>query len=126
MRDPYFQSNNRGDKTRAHRVLVEKLLGRKLPQGAEIHHVDGDGKNNAPHNLVVCPSKAYHQLLHVRAEALERLGNADARKCAYCSRWDLPDNLVFYQTKGKPWRLPRAFHRDCIDAARRRAKESRR
>lgn len=53
-----------------HVLLAEKALGRPLPAGVEVHHVDGDGFHNAPSNLVVCPDHAYHLLLHRRARML--------------------------------------------------------
>ena len=56
-----------------HVLMAEKALGRPLPKGAEVHHVDRDGLNNntkSPWNLVVCPDHAYHILLHQRARML--------------------------------------------------------
>lgn len=49
---------------RNHISIAEAALGHKLPPGAVVHHLDGDRLNNAPENLVVCPSQAYHMHLH--------------------------------------------------------------
>lgn len=57
-----------------HVFVAEKALGKKMPPGAVIHHVDGNGLNNDPTNLVICPDKKYHSLIHARMEAL-RNGN---------------------------------------------------
>jgi hypothetical protein len=56
-----------------HVLIAEKALGKPLPKGAVVHHVDRDSMNNntkSPWNLVVCPDQAYHLLLHARVRAL--------------------------------------------------------
>jgi hypothetical protein len=49
-----------------HFLVAEKALGRFLKHPEEVHHVDGNPANNTPSNLVVCPNRAYHMLLHRR------------------------------------------------------------
>jgi hypothetical protein len=56
------------------RRLAEKALGKPLPKGAVIHHIDGSSLNDIPTNLVVCPSHAYHMLLHARTRQLKKEG----------------------------------------------------
>lgn len=105
-----------------HIMLVEKLLGHKLPQGARIHHLDGNGKNNSHDNLVVCPSESYHKLLHIRQEAMAATGSYEARRCTHCGQHDKTENL-----KKLPSLAESYYHRSC-DSARRteynRAKRS--
>ena len=55
-----------------HRIIAENVLGKKLPKGSQVHHVDGDKTNNANSNLVICPNAGYHSLLHKRARAYDR------------------------------------------------------
>lgn len=83
---------NRGQKGE-HVVIAEAALGKPLPERAVVHHVDYDKSNNVPTNLVVCPSGKYHHLLHIRTDALNATGNANARKCFYCHTYDVPGNL---------------------------------
>lgn len=54
-----------------HRYEAEQALGKKLPKNACVHHVDGNRLNNNHSNLVICPSHAYHTLLHSRARKLQ-------------------------------------------------------
>lgn len=49
-----------------HRLVVERAMGKELPKGAIVHHVNGDKSDNRPCNLVVCPDHRYHMLLHTR------------------------------------------------------------
>ena len=104
-----------------HVLIAERLLGKELPRGAEIHHVDGNGRNNAHSNLVICPNHSYHALLHTRTEALDACGNADWRKCCFCKRWDAPENLAFWK-RGSPSGTVIA-HRDCANRTLRAYKE---
>lgn len=82
-----------GATAKEHVAIAERAIGRKLPAGVVVHHMDEDPRNNAPSNLVICASQAYHMLLHQRTRALDACGNADWRKCWICQTWDSPDNL---------------------------------
>jgi len=64
--DGYVYVQNNKKKKMLHVLVAEKALGKTLPKGAVVHHVDGNRKNNEPTNLVVCPNQAYHLLLHKR------------------------------------------------------------
>jgi hypothetical protein len=72
---------------REHVMIAERALGKVLPPGTHIHHVDGDKGNNANRNLVICQDQAYHFLLHVRARVLRAGGNPNTQViCADCQR----------------------------------------
>mgnify|MGYP001608446723 CR=1 FL=1 len=108
-----YRYKNRGDNygITAHKVIAEKVLGRPLPKGAEIHHVDGNGLNNEHRNLVICPDHAYHALLHIRQRALDACGNANWLPCAFCKEHDDPKNMTLYTPKDQT--SPRANHARC-------------
>lgn len=79
-----------------HILIAEAVLGKLLPKGVEVHHVDGIRSNNANSNLVICPNAKYHKLLHTRTLALNACGNPNYRKCNYCHQWDDPINMVIF------------------------------
>lgn len=74
-----------GEARSEHVVVAERALGRPLPAGAAVHHVDGNRRNNTPSNLVICQDAVYHNLLHLRARTLRLGGNPDTeRYCGDC------------------------------------------
>ena len=76
-----------------HIYKTEKALGKSLPQGAEIHHIDYNKQNNENNNLVICEDRLYHKLLHVKTNALKECGHANWRKCKFCKQYDDIKNL---------------------------------
>jgi hypothetical protein len=47
-----------------HRVVAEKMLGRKLKRGEVVHHINGDKHDNRPENLMVFSSQKKHAEYH--------------------------------------------------------------
>lgn len=88
-----------GDKyVPVHVSMAEKALGHPLPVGAEVHHANGKRADNRNENLVICPGRAYHSLLHQRMRALAACGNANWRKCYICKTYDDPVNLYIHDS----------------------------
>ena len=96
-----------------HILIAEKALGKYLPQGAVIHHVDGNRKNNSPNNLVICQDNVYHHSLHRRIRALKTCGHVNWRKCNYCHQYDSPENMYVYRDKQA------AHHPECLNRYKR-------
>ncbi len=81
----YFRFAVPGGQRLVHVEIAERVLGRPLPAGAEVHHVDGNRQNNAHSNLVICQDHAYHFMLHARARVVKAGGNPNTQKfCCAC------------------------------------------
>ena len=84
-----------------HRLVVEQVLGRELKASEIVHHVDGNRENNTKSNLVLCPSRAYHHLIHVRQRVVDAGGNPNKDKwCSFCKT--IHDKTEFYGNAYSP------------------------
>lgn len=101
-----------------YRRWVEKIIGRLLPKGSVVHHVDENRLNNRNDNLVVCEDESYHRLLHRRMNALRVTGNPNSRFCPYCKRWDDPSDAMYLGDT-------QSWHKGCYNVMQRlRRKET--
>lgn len=93
---------------REHIIITENALGKKLPEGSQVHHC-GDPSDNS--QLVICEDQNYHFFLHIRARALRECGDANKRKCKFCNKYDFPENMHCVQSKkGHGWNV---YHLKC-------------
>jgi hypothetical protein len=90
-----------------HVRVASAALGKGLPPGSEVHHVNGVRDDNRNCNLVVCQDVAYHRLLHARLRALQACGNPVWRPCSFCGKYDALANMWVHPS------LPQARHRTC-------------
>jgi hypothetical protein len=104
-----------------HVAVAERALGKPLPRGAVVHHIDGDIQNNAPHNLVVCEDRAYHNLIHRRERAMQATGNPDALLCQVCGSYR--DQHIMRDYANGPQRF--RIHADCLAERNRHFKQLR-
>lgn len=70
-----------------HICIAQRALGRPLPRGAQVHHVNEVKDDNRPANLVICQDQAYHSLLHTLTK-IRRAGGTPFvdRWCSFCRR----------------------------------------
>lgn len=99
---------------RDHILIAEKALGKPLPNGVVVHHVNGTKKGGP---LVICQDLPYHNLLHRRMRALKACGHASWRKCRHCKQYDAPDNLTIcdYHGNDKRSNFSIAYHLKCVN-----------
>lgn len=102
-----------GKKVRMHILVAEKALGKKIPKGASVHHIDENKTNYRSDNLVICQNEAYHQLLHRRQRALNESGNANNRQCVFCKNWDDEKSMKVNKANSS------SYHSACRNASRR-------
>lgn len=105
-----------GTKVGEHVLMCERILGRPLPPGAEVHHVNGKPADNRNENFVICPNHEYHFLLHQRTRAYEACGHANWRTCCYCKKWDDPANMRPAGQSRKTGKAARMEHVECSRA----------
>jgi len=110
---------NAHDLIAEHILICEKALGKYLPKGAVVHHVNKNKKDNhTPFNLVICQDNTYHLYLHQRLRAYKACGHADWLGCRYCKKYDKPENMTIRIYKNHSY----AEHRECKNADQRRRK----
>lgn len=76
-----------------HILVVEKAIGRYLVAPEEVHHFNKIKADNANVNLVLCPDRAYHQLLHRRYRIVLAGGNPETDKICMVCRSAINRNL---------------------------------
>lgn len=96
-----------GRQVREHVLVATRVLGKPLPPGAEVHHVNADTMDNRNCNLVICQDHSYHMLLEQRAAALAECGHAGWIRCGHCGELDDPANM-YLRPNGRS-----GFHRVC-------------
>lgn len=81
-----------------HVAVAEAALGRALPSGVVVHHVNETKDDNSGINLVICEDRKYHKLLHVRLKIVQRGGDPNTEKiCSRCQA--VLSQGLFFSTK---------------------------
>lgn len=95
-------------------LVAERALGRKLPSGAQVHHVNEIKTDNRPDNLVICPDAKYHRLLHVRQRIMDLGGNPNTDK--YCSGCKKCVSKTMFGNNKYCWDSLQVMCRSCMGA----------
>lgn len=56
-----------------HRLIVERIIGRKLLTSEQVHHIDGNSRNNDPSNLMVVTAQE-HSRIHASQKRRNSIG----------------------------------------------------
>lgn len=83
-----------------HRVVAEKMIGRKLKDGEIVHHKDENKSNNSPENLEVVFGNAEHFLRHRKPGSKRRLPGCD-NKIVLCA-CGCGESFDMYDSGGRP------------------------
>lgn len=122
----YFMQRHNGKARLVHVLIAEKALGKPLPEGAEVHHVNRIRDDNRNENLVICPDRAYHMLLHYRQKALDACGNPNWMPCRHCREYDDPSNgtVTRVNMRGRSKTVAVFYHKECASAYQRDRKKN--
>jgi len=110
----YVAKQVNGVKQFEHVRVAEAALGKPLPPGAVVHHVNEVKTDNRGANLVICPDRAYHNLIHARMDAMAASGDPNKRACRHCKQYDHIAAMRDYETKAGTHAY---WHVECSRAA---------
>lgn len=123
----YKQTKVNGRHTLKHIAVAEKAIGKRLPKGAVVHHINEDKLDNRPGNLLIC-SRGYHSFLHMRMNAMAACGNPNWKKCKFCKTYDDPTKMRRSQNYSKDKTILYSgeyWHGDCANTYQQQQRKNR-
>ena len=99
-----------------HILVMENALGRHIPKGEIVHHIDEDRLNNSIGNLMLFKTVAMHNAFHSCLRAFKQTGHWDWINCPFCHQYDDPKNMFVSKV------TKMHYHRECMNLDRRQRK----
>lgn len=76
-----------------HVWVMSRMIAAPVPEGMQVHHMDGDKLNNSPSNLMLC-DQAQHSRMHMYMASFAACGNPDWRICRFCGKYRPTHEMV--------------------------------
>jgi hypothetical protein len=90
---PWHPNSSANGYIRTHVWVMSRMIGGPVPDGYQVHHMDGNKTNNAPSNLMLC-TPTDHTRMHILMDAFASCGNPHWRKCRFCGKYDDTSAMV--------------------------------
>jgi hypothetical protein len=106
VKAPDHPEANHSGYVREHRLVAEKMLGRRLRPGEVVHHINDDPADNRPENLIVFETNGHHLAATLKGkcpkwtpDGLDRIRNGVSKAAA--RKRDLRDTSAVDDPRSK-------------------------